>query len=46
MGVPQLIFSSTKEFETTSLATPRGRRPTGFELTTKRFQRYVMATRL
>ena len=26
--------------------TPRGRRPAGFELTTKRFQRYVMATRL
>ena len=46
MGVPQPIYYSTKEFETTSQATRRGRRPAGFELTTKRFQRYVIATRL
>ena len=34
MGVPQPIYYSTKEFKTTSLATPRGRRPPEFVLTT------------
>ena len=45
MGVPQPIYQSTREFETTSQAIPQGCRPAGFELTTKRFQCYVITTR-